>query len=305
LPKEVTTDPEKAVRDAEIIMFGVPAYGHETFMESLVPHFRDGQIVVFNTGYWASLRFRPLLAKYNKKIIIAETDLIVYLCHVVEPGCVHVDATKGEVVIAAMPANSTDLVYSKVKELYSQYRPERSVLEVNFICLNAFVHTPLALLNTSSIEHRENERVHFYRDFTTERVCHVVEALDRERMAIADALGMKIQTFLQRQLAMYGHQTSGDNVYDILKNSPAHQATAIPGWRIFGFAEQDMPYTLIPAISIAEQIGIQAPIMRSLVQIQNLVSGKDYWSYGATAERLGFAGMNAEQIRRYVETGQK
>ena len=50
MPEEVTTDPEKAVRNAEIIMFGVPAYGHEAFMEHLVPHLQDGQVVVFNTG---------------------------------------------------------------------------------------------------------------------------------------------------------------------------------------------------------------------------------------------------------------
>ena len=88
MPKEVTTDPIKALRDTEIVMFGVPAYGHEKFMKSLPPHFEDGQIVVFNTGYWASLRFQPLLPKYKKKVIIAETDLLVNLCHVTEPGCV-------------------------------------------------------------------------------------------------------------------------------------------------------------------------------------------------------------------------
>ncbi len=305
MPKEVTTDPSKAIRNAEIVMFGVPAYGHEAFMESLAPHFQDGQIVVFNTGYWASLRFRPLLAKYKKRVVLAETDLLVYLCRVVEPGCVKVNATKREVVLAAMPATSTDSVLSRARELYPQFKPERSILDVNFTSGNAFVHTPLALLNTGSIEVHENEPVYFYRDFTTKRVCNVLEALDRERMAIGKALGMKLQSTLQRWLAMYGHQTSGESVYEVLKNSAAHRVTAPPGWRIFKFAEQDIPYTLIPAITIGEQIGIQTPVMRSLVQIQSLVSGIDYWSYGATAERLGLAGMNAEQIVKYLETGHK
>ena len=305
MPKEVTTDPGKAVKDAEIVMFGVPAYGHEAFMESLAPHFQDGQIVVFNTGYWASLRFQPLLAKYRKKITLAETDLLIYLCHVVEPGCVHVNATKREVLMAAMPATSTDLVLSRVRELYPQFKAGRNILEVNLISANAFLHTPLALLNTSSIETHENDPVYFYRDFTTKRVFNVAEAMDRERMAIANALGMEIQSLVQRQLAMYGHQTSGESIYEVVKNSSAHKEIAIPGWRIFCFADQDIPYTLIPAITIAEQIGIQTPVMCSLVQIQNLVSGKDYWSYGATAKRLGLAGMNAEQICRYIETGQK
>jgi len=306
MPNEVTTDPGKAVRDAEIIMIVVPAFGHETIMESLVPHFQDGQFVVFNTGYWASLRFQPLLAEYKKKVILAETELLVYLTVIVEPGCVNVSATKREVLMAAMPATSTELVLSRLNELYPQFKAGRNILEVNLINLNAFVHTPLMLLNTGYIETHESDPIYFYRDFTTKRVCDVVEAVDPERMAIANALGLDVQSILQRELAMYGHQTAGTSLYETLKNSMAHNNFAfVPGRMVYDLPEEDVPYSLIPLITIAEQLGIQTPTIRSLVHINTLVSGKDYWSNAATVKKLGLDGMSAEQIRSYVETGRK
>ena len=52
----VTSDPAEAVADADVVMITVPAMYHDVFMDAVAPHLRDGQIVLFNTGYWASLR---------------------------------------------------------------------------------------------------------------------------------------------------------------------------------------------------------------------------------------------------------
>ena len=85
-------------------MMTVPAYGHEPFMETIAPHLRDGQILVLNTGYWGSLRFQSLLGRMKKKVILAETELLIYLTRIVGPAHVHVDEAKNEVSFAAMPA---------------------------------------------------------------------------------------------------------------------------------------------------------------------------------------------------------
>jgi hypothetical protein len=36
MPDVVTTDPQEALEDTEIVMIGVPAYGHRAFMEATV-----------------------------------------------------------------------------------------------------------------------------------------------------------------------------------------------------------------------------------------------------------------------------
>lgn len=306
MPKRVTLDPSEAVQDADIVMTAVPANGHEAFMEALVPHLQDGQIVVVNTGYWASLRFQPVLARMRKKIIMAETELLVYLCRVVEPGHVHVDATKREVLIAAMPATSTDFVLSRVRQLYPQFKSARTVLEINLTNLNPFIHTAISLLSTGAIENFENAPFPFYHN-ATRRVCQVIDDVDRERIAVGHALELELQTLLQRMTGMYGHAGSaGESFYEAVKSNKADQEFVFePASSVFLIADEDIPYGLIPVISIADQLGIQTPTMRALVHLESLVNSKDYWCKAVTVENLGLAGMTPKQICLYAETGKK
>jgi opine dehydrogenase len=50
MPHEITTDPAKALAQAEIVMITCPAFGHEAILNYISPYFEDGQLVVFNTG---------------------------------------------------------------------------------------------------------------------------------------------------------------------------------------------------------------------------------------------------------------
>ena len=63
----VTTDPAEAVAGADVVMVTVPAMYHHVFMDVVAGHLSDGQIVLFNTGYWASLREARRLAGLNKR----------------------------------------------------------------------------------------------------------------------------------------------------------------------------------------------------------------------------------------------
>ena len=43
-------------RRRRFIMVTAPAMYHDVFMDALAPHLQEGQTVLFNTGYWGSLR---------------------------------------------------------------------------------------------------------------------------------------------------------------------------------------------------------------------------------------------------------
>ena len=306
MPKRVTTKAEEAIPDAEIIMIAVPADGHEAFLKAIAPHLQDGQIVVVNTGYWASLRFRKLLKDLGKRVIIAETELLVYLCRVVGPGQVHVDATKREVNIAAMPSKFNKTVLAAVRQLYPQYKEANSILDINFYNLNPFVHTPIALLSTARIENLGSVPFRFYKEGATKKVCNVIDELDKEKIAIAKALGLKGESVFERLIGMYGHEgASGKNLFDAFRSDRAAQEFVFdPAASVFYIAEEDIPYGLIPVISLGEQFGINAPVMRALILLESLVNGKDYWAKGVTVQKLGLAGMKPKEILKYVYEGE-
>jgi len=305
MPKRITTKPNEAIHDAEIIMTAVPAYGHEAFFRAIAPHLRDGQILVVNTGYWASLRFRKLFEDLGKKIIIAESELLVYLCRIVGPGQVHVDAIKKEVKIAAMPSKYNQTVLAAVRQLYPQYKEANSILEINFCNLNPFIHSPIVLLSTTRCENLGSIPFSFYKEGGTERACNVIEKIDKEKMAVGKVLGLKIESVRERMICMYSHEgASGENLFDVIRSDGAAQEFVFdPAVSTFILPESDLPYGIIPVISLGEQFGIDMQVNRALVLLLGIVNGKDYWAKGATVQKLGLAGMSSKEIMEYVHEG--
>ena len=60
---KITTDAQEAIQDAEVIMITVPAPNHGAFFEAIAPYLSDGQTILVNTGYWASLRMKEMLKR--------------------------------------------------------------------------------------------------------------------------------------------------------------------------------------------------------------------------------------------------
>jgi hypothetical protein len=57
--------------------------------------------------------------------------------------------------------------------------------------------------------------------------------------------------------------------------------------------------------ALAEQLGVGTPTIKALVQLQLAMSTEDLSAEELTLEQLGLAGLTVEQIRRYVETGER
>lgn len=304
---EVTSDPAVAFKGVELIMFAVPCYGHENFMEVITPHLEDGQIIVFNTGYWASVRFQGLLEKYKKKVTLAETSLHIYLCRKSGPAEATIDAVKQKMLFCAMPSNRTEEALKKLTPLYPQFVAAGEFLEIHFNNLNHMVHGPIALLNTGLIETLDSKPYYFYRDGATRRVCRVAEAIDAERLAVAKAAQVDVPSVLSVQAEMYGHMGAvGETLYEVIRDNKADEVFNFePASFVFNLAKEDMPYGFIPIISLGELLGIDCPLIRSIVNLQCEVCGTDFWNQGLTLEKLGLAGMDLSQIKTYLATGHK
>ena len=303
----VTCDPTEAFKGAEIIMFAVPCYGHEAFMELITPHLENGQILVFNTGYWASVRFQDLLAKHNKKVTMAETSLHVYLCRKTGPAEATIDAVKQKMLFCAMPADKTEEVLAKLNPLYPQFVPAKEFLEIHFNNLNHMVHGPIALLNTGKVESLDDKPFYFYRDGATLRICKVAEVIDAERMAVAKAAQVDVPSVLELQTEMYGHMGAmGETIYEAIRGNKAdHSFNFEPASFVFGLAKEDVPFGFIPLISLGEQLGVDCTTMRSIVNLQCVVCDTDFWAQGLTMEKLGLSDMNLTRIKEYLATGKK
>jgi opine dehydrogenase len=63
--------------------------------------------------------------------------------------------------------------------------------------------------------------------------------------------------------------------------------------------------SLVPIASLADQLGVEVPMIKSVVNLAGLMMGVDYWKVGRTVERMGLKGLSVREIRLLAVGGRK
>ena len=64
---------------------------------------------------------------------------------------------------------------------------------------------------------------------------------------------------------------------------------------------EDTMNGLVPLASVGKALGVKTPIMDAFITLASIICGRDFASEGRTAEKLGFAGKTAAEIREMVK----
>ncbi len=300
----VTTDLGEALADADLIMVVVPASAHRSMAQACAPHLRHGQIVVLNPGrtggaleFAATLRAEDVAAR----VIVAETQTLIYSCRLSGPGRVHVLSLKRRVPLSALPATDSRRVLDVMGSFYPQFVPAPTVLHTGLGNVGSVFHPSLMLFNANRIEARE--LFYFYRDITP-HLGSFLEAVDGERLAVARAFGLEVES-ASEWLSQAYERVSGQSLYEKIRSVPAYQQAMAPTSLDDRYLTEDVPTGLVPLIALAEVAGVPVPLSRSLAHVACALLERDYWAEGRTLERMGLQGMSVGQIMRYAETGER
>lgn len=298
---KVTTDIREAVEDVDVIEIVTPAFGHEAIMNECAPHLRRGQIVVFNTGNWACFRFAHKLREMGiEGVILAEASLLIYSCRRSGPAQVHIDGMKQTLNIAALPAKKTSDVLRVLQKAYPQLKPAKNVLQTSLENLNLVFHPALMIMNAALVEHKKGDFL-MYPFGCSPSVAKVISAVDQERLAVAKALDLELDTAMDFAYKSYG--AKGKNYYEAIQNiKPFHDPIGgrAPSNMKFRYITEDVPFALVPLASLGDLLGILTPTIKALIHLASIINGIDYVKEGTTVEKLGLAGLNAQQIVELV-----
>lgn len=301
-PSIVTTDLGEAVAGAEIIMVTVPAFAHRSLAEALVPHVQRDQIVVFQPGALGSaLEFESILLRSGKGgVAVAETASCLYSSRLVGPARVSIRAVKKAVELAALPASETGRVLSALREPFAGgYVPAQDVLQIGLGNSNPVYHCAPCLCNFGRIE--QGEDWPFF-EFLTPSVVRLVDAIDRERLSIAGAVGVKVPSFWEFLEAAYG-VTDADYVHRVRKAYGRGQPSTAPKSVDDRYLTEDIPFGLVPWSSFAKLAGVPTPTIDALIQMACALYGQNFWETGRTVESLGLIGLSPTEIKARVTGG--
>jgi len=206
------------------------------------------------------------------------------------------------VPIAALPANRTREVLDAIHTVYPQYIHGGNVLKTGLNNMGAIFHPALAMLNTGWIEARHGE-FEFYVDGVTPSVAKVLEVLDRERVTVASALGLRARTGLEWLELAYNAR--GENLHEAMHNQSGYYGIKAPPTMNHRYITEEIPMSLVPIASLGERYGVSVRGIDSIIRLACIMHNTDYWRKGRTVEKLGISEMSIEELTKFVETGER
>ena len=86
-PDLVTSNPEDAMKDVDIVVFVPPAFAHEVFMNGIKPHIKPGTIIVgLPGGPGFELEVRYLLGDVARECTIVNFESSPWVCRTTASG---------------------------------------------------------------------------------------------------------------------------------------------------------------------------------------------------------------------------
>lgn len=296
----VTTDPEKAIEHAEVLMIVVPAMAHRNIALIIGPYIRDGQIILLNPGRTGgALEFAQVLQTVNPGVrpYLAEAQTLLYASRLTNPGQVHIFGIKNSVALAALPAYQTADILPIIRSALPQFVPGDNVLKTGLDNIGAVFHPAITLLNSGRIEDTNGD-FQFYLEGVTPAVASILEAIDEERVAVAAALGIRANT--AREWLYLAYNAAGKTLLEAMRANPGYRGISAASTVHHRYISEDVPASLVPIASIGEMLGVRTPAMKSVIYLASIMHGMDYWTNGRTVEKLGIAGMSVKDIRFLV-----
>lgn len=296
----VSSDPAEALDNMDVLMVVVPATGHRGMTEIIAPHVKDGQIIVLNPGRTGgALEVAQVLRDKNPSVrpYIAEAQTLLYASRGTNPGQVHIFKIKNSVPLAALPAYQTVDILPVIRKALPQFVPGDNILKTSLDNIGAVFHPAITILNAGRIEDTHGD-FEYYVEGVTPAVANVLEAIDRERVAVASALGIRANT--AREWLYLAYDAAGKTLIDAMRANPGYRGIQAPGTIQHRYITEDVPASLVPIASIGEMLGVPTPMIRSVIHMASAMHGVDYWAEGRTVDRLGIKGMSVKDIRFLV-----
>ena len=301
----MTTDMGEAVRGAGVVMLCVPTQAHGDIAALLAPHLTPEQIVLATPGHTVLLIPGALRDHGVARPVVAETATLPYICRMDGPARVRVNKKADAMPFAVFPGREMARVRPAIARFFPAIRPVENVLATVFPYGNAIHHPPATLCNAGRIEATEGDYYH-YHDGITPAVGRLIDALDGERRAVGEALGVAVTPFVENFWRMgYTTEAARDSglAYEAFHQSEPDRWIRAPRSLDHRFLDEDVPYGLIPLSELGRLGGVPTPTMDHMIHLATVATGIDYRGRGLTLARMGIAGMDPSAVTALLENG--
>jgi opine dehydrogenase len=309
----VTMDISEAIAGAELIFNPVPAFAHEKFARVCAPYVEDGQTIVIWGKGGACLIYAKVLKDMGvtADVAIGDTNTLPYGATRMGPNLVRIEARVMELITAAFPGKKKDRVIAGLQTAFPDYsiRPAKNVLESILVDYNAITHPPPMICNAARIELGDPTFHLFDQSANTPAVVNLIKLIDRERMAISEALGIEAYT-LEEEIFHVGWNPKGREDEGVL---PLYDAIHTENLEVCEgpfrlntrHLTEDIPHGLFTYCELGRLVNVPTPVSDAIVTLSSGLLDRDFRVEGRTLEKMGLdPKWSIDQLFSYLENGE-
>ena len=282
------------VRHYDVLVIALPGTAYGAVLPAILPHIERRHFVVVSGALsllplWIHERAgngaaRPLVASWGTTLATARRTSMAD---------VEIATIRSRFDVAAIPAPATDIALERCRNLFGdRFDRATSILATALSNVNPIAHAAEALPNLTRMERGETW---YLFECMTPAAARIAEALDQERLAIAQALGLRV-----RSLATHYHLS-----YHVPLGSIAEMAAAIhardhaprgPTGAEHRYVLEDFPYGLVFYEALAQIAGVDAPVMSAAITLGCAAYARNFRRENALIEALDLTRLTASEL---------
>ena len=291
-------DVAEALAGAELVVVVGPAYSTEPLAAAAGPHLTDGMAVLicpgscagaiaFKRASRARARRRPLHRRRDEHASLRREGHRAGRRQ-------RLPQADGRPVPRGSAPDGTDRLHGLIADVWPAVEKAESVFQTTLQNGNPVIHPAVTLLNAGLLERTGGDFL-FYEEGVTESVGRLIEAVDRERLAIASALGVTILS--EPALGVRQGYMREQNYSTGYSAAPGFRGIRAQSRLDHRYLTEDVGYSLIFLGDLAARLGVPTPVLDAVVTIASVVLARDFRAEGKrTMSTLGLDGMSAEQL---------
>lgn len=292
-------DVDEALEGAELIYIVGPAFSTEPFGKAVAGKLRAGQTVVVSpSSCGGALAFKQAagIAVEDDSIRVAETSTLHYAVRLTEPGKVHVFLKlKAGNLLAALPGTHTDDILAMISDVYPSMERAGSVLQTSLQNANPIIHPAVTLANAARIEGTGGDFL-FYEEGVSDSTGRLIEALDKERIAIGAALDIQILT--DPEMGMRQGYMLEPNYGTGYRKAPGFLGIGAQPQLDHRYLNEDVGYGLVFMSTLGDQVGVETPNIDAMIRLTSALMARDYAGEALrTPATLGIGGLDKNALR--------
>jgi opine dehydrogenase len=172
--------------------------------------------------------------------------------------------------------------------------PARSVMQTSLQNANPIIHPAVTLTNAARIEQTGGDFL-FYEEGVSDATGRLIEALDRERIAIGRKLGIRVVP--DPELAMRQGYMLADDYGEAYRTAPGFLGIGAQPGLDHRYLNEDVGYGLVFFSELGRQVGVETPTIDAVIQVTSVLMARDYAGEAVrTPKSLGIEELSAGEL---------